>query len=240
MAEWISYESADEPPAEVSVDVDFDDDEEFKSAHPVAAIVTVTGFDAGRDGRPDDHTADALYDVESGVEAALNASGGVLAATVTQGATFTLYGYVADVSEAELLRSVRPPSLTVDVRAARDDAWSHYERYVLRDEELEEARDADQLEQLEETGELRDEPVEVSFYLEFNSNDGLREALPKLRAAGYNVPEISQEYFSDEGTTVSRELVLTPEILSAERAKLATLITPHAGRYDGWSTPLSS
>lgn len=235
MAEWISYESADEPPAEVSIDVDFDEDAEFKKAHPYAAIVTVSGFPTGSDGQPDDATANALYEMESGIEAALNASGGVLAMTVSEDAKFTLYGYVEDASNVDLLRTVTQPSLSVDVQSERDDAWANYERYILRGEELEQARDAEQLEQLDEAGALLDEPVEVSFYLEFESSDGLRDALPQLRSAGYNVPEISAEYFSDEGMTVSREMVLSPESLSAERAKIDAIIEQHGGAYDGWA-----
>lgn len=235
MAEWISYESADEPPSEISIDIDFDEDEEFKSTHPFAAIVTVTGFQAGTDGQPDDKTSDALYEVESGIEAALHASGGVLAVTVSEKGAFKLYGYVEQSSHVDLVRSVRAATLAIDVRAERDDAWTYYGRYILRGEELEQARDAEQLEQLEETGALLDQPVEVSFYLEFDNSDGLRDALPQLRGLGYTVPEISEEYFSDEGMTVAREMLLTPENLASERAKIAAVITQHGGRYDGWA-----
>ena len=235
MAEWISYESADEPPAEVSIDVDFDEDPDFKSAHPYAAIVTVSGFTVGSDGQPDDATSDALYEVESGIEAALNATGGALAVTVTEDGAFTLYGYVEDASHVDLLRSVSHQVLKIDVMSQRDDKWSDYERFILRGEELEQARDVEQIEQLEETGAELDQPVEVFFYLEFESSDDLRDALPKLGQAGYTVPEISDEYFGDEGLTVTREIVLSTESLSAERAKINAIIGPMNGRYDGWA-----
>src|SRR5215472_4519701 len=101
MAEWISYESADVPVAEVSIDVDFDEDPDFKTTHSYAAIVTVSGYAAATDGQPDDATADALYEVESGIEAALNATGGALAVTVTEHGTFTLIGYVAELSHVD-------------------------------------------------------------------------------------------------------------------------------------------
>jgi regulator of RNase E activity RraB len=234
MAEWISYESADAPPAEISIDVDFDEDDEFRETHPHAAIVTVSGFRAGGDGQPDDQTADALYELESGIEAALNASGGALVCTVTEGAKFTLYGYVEEASNLEMLRSVSQPALKIDIRGERDDAWKFYDEYILRGEELEEARDAEQLEQLEEAGADLDAPVVVSFYIEFPSNDRLRDALPPLQKAGYTVPEISAEFFSDEGVTVAREIVLTLENLMSERTKINAIVAPFEGQYDGW------
>lgn len=234
MAEWISYESEDEPPAEISIDVDFDEDEDFKAAHSYAAIVTVTGFRPDAGGQPDDGAADVLYQVESGIEAALNASGGALSVTASHAGSFTLLGYVQNESDVELLRAIKQPSLSIDVRSERDVDWSNYERYILRGEELEEARDAEQLDQLEESGALLDEPVEVSFYLQFDDSDGVRDALPKLRAAGYTVPQISEEYFADEGMTVAREIVLTAENLKTQRATIATIVESDGGRYDGW------
>ena len=223
MAEWVSYESADQPPAEISFDVDFDEDDEFKQSHPYAAIVTASG------------DSDALFDIGNGIEAALNATGGALVAIVAENGTATLYGYVEDPSQVELARAVTHAGFNIDVRTERDDAWRYYERCVLRGEELERARDVEQLEELREVGASLDAPVDVTFYLEFVSTEALRDALPDLNAAGYAVPEISQEFFSDEGITVVREMILTLENLIAERAKLSTIATDHGGHYDGWS-----
>jgi Regulator of ribonuclease activity B/Family of unknown function (DUF695) len=234
MAEWISYESSDEPPAEVSVDVDFDQDATFKQAHPYAAIVTISGFSASADGQPDDSTAEALYDFERQAEAALSGSGGALVCTVSEDGKFILYGYVADPSNVDALRTIVAASLAVDARSERDDAWDNYGRYVLRGEELEAARDAEQIGELEESGSLLDEPFDVSFYLEFDDNVSLRRAIPALRSAGYTVPEFILGN-GDDGVCVTRELLLTPENLRSERASLQRLVAPFNGRYTGWS-----
>lgn len=233
MAEWIAYESADAPPAEVSIDVDFDDDAQFKAAHPYAAIVTVNGFSADSEGQPDDSTAQVLYDLERQIESALNASGGALVCTVSEDSKFVLYGYVADTSNSEALRAIAVASLRIDTRTERDDAWENYGRYILRGEELEGARDVEQLGELEDSGALLDEPLDVSFYLEFESPQSLRDALPALRNAGYTVPEL--EGGSDNGAIVVRNLLLTPENLAAVRANLQNVIAHYDGRYDGWA-----
>ncbi len=234
MAEWISYESADEPPAEVSIDIDFDDDAQFRQAHPYAAVVTVSGFSAGTDGQPDESIADRLYDVEREVEAALTSSGGALVCTVSEDAKFTLYGYVADPSNVDGLRTITAAALSIDAKSERDDAWDYYGRYILRGEELEAARDAEQLGELEENGALLDEPLDVMFYLEFDNNASLRSAIPALRSAGYDVPEFILDD-ADDGMTVTTEMLLTPENLASERAKLLRAIAPFNGRYNGWS-----
>ncbi len=234
VAEWISYESSDVPPAEVSIDVDFDQDSDFKATHPYAAIITVTGFTTDNDGQPDDSVADNLYDLERQFEAALDAAGGALVCTVSEDSKFTIYGYVADPSNTDALRSVSSRSLQIDVESERDDAWKNYGRYILRGEELEAARDAEQLGELEDNGALLDEPVDVSFYLEFESGKALRDAVPGLRAGGYTVPEFIEEPV-DDGMTVMREMLLTTETLAAERASIQRLIAPYKGRYNGWS-----
>jgi hypothetical protein len=233
MAEWISYESADVPPAEVSIDVDFDDDAQFKTAHPYAAIVTVSGFSGDAEGQPNDSTADVLYDLERQVESALNASGGSLVCTVSEDSKFTLYGYVADTANADALASISLSSLQVGARSERDDTWENYGRYILRGEELEAARDAEQLGELEDIGAFLDEPVDVSFYLEFDNTQSLRDALPALRNAGYTVPQF--EGVIDDGMTVVRNMLLTAENLAAVRANLQHVTAPYNGRYDGWS-----
>lgn len=234
MAEWISYESADEPPAEVSIDIDFDQDPDFRQAHPYAAIVTASGFSAGADGQPDDSVAHTLYDLEREVEARLSSPGGALVCTVSEDAKFTLYGYVADTSNVDALRAISVPELSIDVASERDDAWNYYGRYILRGEELEGARDAEQLGELEDNGALLDEPLDVTFYLEFNDNTSLRSAIPALRNAGYEVPEFIFND-SDDGMTVTTEMLLTAENLANERAKLQCVIAPFNGHYNGWS-----
>lgn len=234
MAEWISYESADVPPAEVSFDVDFDEDDAFKSAHPYAAIATVSGFPADENGQPDDSVADVLYDLERDFETAIDAAGGALVCTVSEDSTFTLYGYVADFSAIDSLHSLSAPSLTIDVQSQRDDTWQLYGRYVLRGDELEGARDAEQLAELEDRGALLDEPVDVAFYLEFDNGQMLRAAIPVLRDAGYMVPEFIANH-ADDGMSVARDIVLTTVNLAAERANLQRLIAPYNGQYDGWS-----
>lgn len=234
MTEWISYESSDEPVSEVSIDVDLDDDADFRQEHPVAIIVTARGFDADSDGQPNGAQSDGLYELEQAVERAFSENEGALTCTVTADGSFRLYGYAAtSAAEAAVRGAASSNAFRVDVRSESDADWSHYEANILRGEELEEARDEDQIEQLAEGGNDMNAYYDVDFALEFDTYDDARASVAALQEAGFLANDPLGDIQEREVSAV-RTMQLTPEALKAARLQLQSIIAPHSGHYAGW------
>jgi hypothetical protein len=231
MAEFLSYESGDAVPAEVSFDADFLDDAEFRGAHPFAVIAEIRGFAADEDGQPGDDVADALYDVESAIESAVNAAGGALVATATEEGVFTIVCYAATGSVSDAVRAAAGKAFAVDVHVERDDSWSEYERYALRGEELEGARDAAQIEQLAEEGADLHRDYAVLFDVQFPEPQRVPDAAAALEAAAF-----TSGVFEEDGGGIVVECVipLTLESLKNARTRIIGAIAPFGGRYEGW------
>lgn len=233
MAEWISYETDGEPAAEVSVDVDFADDEDFRRTHPFVVTVTVSGFATDAEGLPDDAVSDRLYEIEQKVDLALASNDAALTCTITGNGSFALCGYATSRAiEATIDAAIASSSFKIEVHADNDAPWAQYERYVLRGEELEEARDAEQIDQLVELGEDVTQEYEVVFDLEFDTNEGLRRSLQPLRDAGFAA--LDETYEGQTVASATLTMPLTTEGLKAARARLLAVVTPLGGHYDGW------
>jgi hypothetical protein len=232
MADFITYESDDDAPAEVSFDADFLDDSEFRSAHPFAVVADLHGFSVDGDGQPDDRSADALFDIESAVENAVNAAGGALVATASAGGAFTLVMYAASNAAAEAVRRAAGTAYQLDVRTERDDAWSEYERYALRGEDLEGARDAAQIEQIAEEGADLHRDYIVSFDVQLAGPERAPGAVEALRAAAFT----DDVYAEGDGSTIVVEctIPLTLEALKDTRNRIIGAIAPFGGKYEGW------
>lgn len=239
MAEWISYESADSPPAEVSIDVDLATDQAFRNAHPYALTVTVRGFRAERDGLPSDEVSEALYAIESRIESALDSNDAALACTVSGEGAFTLIGYARTSAIDALVReAIGSTRFNVAIDVTSDASWSSYENYALTGDELEEARDAEQLDQLEDAGDNLSLKREVDFAVSFNDAKNAARASAALRETGFVVPPAE---FLDGATAydVSRTMALSPELLDAQRKAIVTTIEPFGGTYRGWSADIA-
>ena len=237
--EWFSYETADEPASEVSIDVDFDADPDFRAKHPIAVVVTIRGFAADSGGQPNDDQAAALYDLELAVENTLEANDAALVCTISGGGSFVLCGYAADSSAENAMRSVVTPTpFAIDVRSENDAAWSRYEAYILRGEELEEARDADQIDQILGSEEDDNATYEIDFSLEFDTIEGLKASIPAIEAAGFEVHGETEYEDSEPQLWATRVLELDVDVLKAARAQLEQIIAPNGGHYEGWGAAL--
>jgi len=232
MPDWISYQTGDEPSLEVSVDVELDDDRDFRADYPYAVTIAASGFSVDTDGQPTEAAAEQLFTLEQRVESACEEHDAESVCTVSGAGRYIIYAYAAnaevDTALREALAGLKPP---VTVSVERDDQWQTYERYVLRGEQLEDARDADQIAQLDEEGEDLDQPFEVIF--DCNVPDArASEALQALRQAGFETLNESD----DEGDEIQavRTMSLTPQNLKAARAEIVRIVTPLGGAYDGW------
>ncbi len=230
MADWIAYETSDTPSLEVSVDVDFADDDTFRKAHPNLLIITASQFAADPDGQPTDASAQALFSLEQQLEAVCDEHDAATVCTLSGAGSYKIFAYAAGGEAADALRArVAGLQIAVDVQSQRDDGWVTYERYVLRGEELEEARDNDQIAQMDEAGEDLSEEFEVIFDCEIP--DGKEDAaLQALAAAGFDVEEESY----DGVVEASRSMLVTPENLKTARAEIVRAIAPLGGTYEGW------
>ena len=230
MADWIPYETSDTPSLEVSVDVDFADDDTFRKAHPILLTISASAFATDPDGQPTDANAQALFSLEQQLEAVCDEHDAAAVCTVSGAGSYTIYVYAAGDEAASALRErIAGLQITIDVRSERDDTWKMYERYVLRGEELEEARDNDQIAQMDEAGEDLTQRFDVVFDCEIP--DGREEAaLQALRGAGFATEEESY----DGVVEASRAMIVTPENLKAARADIVRAISPLGGTYEGW------
>ncbi|GAC1354640.1 MAG: hypothetical protein NVSMB31_14910 [Vulcanimicrobiaceae bacterium] len=237
MPEWISYETADAPPLEISIDVDLADDHEFRAAHPNAIVVTVKDFDVSGEGQPDDGTAAKLYDFEEVVEATLDSHNGALACTVSGSGAFRLYGYAAETGIDGIVRNaIASLKFRSDVQGAPDPAWTNYDRYALRGEELEEARDSEQLDQLQESGEDLSEEFDTAFYINFDSVEQARGGAKALAKAGFEISsaEIDSLMEGENEVMANRSMNISPDSLKEARAQVNAAVAPFGGRYNGW------
>jgi len=231
MPEWIPYETADEPALEVSIDVDLDGDAAFKAAHPYLVTVTVSGFTSDAGGQPDDAAAERLFALEQRAEAACSANGATPAFTVSGAGTYRLFAYAGtgDI-ETPLREATAEGGMRVDIRAERDDTWAAYEEYALRGDELENARDCDLIEQMEESNEDLSEEYIVTFEWSIQNERAIETALQALRGAGYSVP--ADPY--DDVISVAMQMLITPDALHDARTAIARVLAPYQPSFEGW------
>lgn len=230
MADWVPYETSDTPSLEVSVDVDYADDDAFRKAHPNLLIITASQFASDPDGQPTDGSAQALFSLEQQLEAVCDEHDASAVCTVSGAGSYKIYAYAATDDAATALRGrVAGLAIAIDVQSQREDNWATYERYVLRGEELEEARDSDQIAQMDEAGEDLSAEFVVVFDCEVPEGKEVA-ALNALAAAGFDV----EEEVYDGVVEASRSMLVTPENLKAARAEIVRAITLLRGTYEGW------
>jgi hypothetical protein len=232
MADWIPYETSDNPSLEVSIDVDYADDKPFRKDHPYLLTVTASRFPADADGQPTDASAQALFALEQQLEAVCEEHDAATVCTVSGTGKYEIYAYAAGDEAATALRDqVSGLTIGVDVASKREDDWATYERYALRGEELEDARDSDQIAQMDEAGEDLDEPFLVVF--DVDVAEGKEAAAAKaLASASFDVSE--EPYDSETVIEASRSMLVTPQNLKAARADILRAIAPFGGTYEGW------
>ncbi|HTU69232.1 MAG TPA: DUF695 domain-containing protein [Candidatus Baltobacteraceae bacterium] len=232
MSEWIPYATSDDPSTEVSIDVDFDGEREFQRSHPYLVTLAITKFATDGDGQPTDAAASEIFELEGRLEAAGEEHDAEPVCTVSRSGTYEIYSYAADAAAADGLKAAAAgTSLRVDVRVERDAAWTTYERYILRGEELEEARDADQIAQMDEAGEDLTRRYEIIFDCEVPA-ESVRAAMRALQSAGFSTSEEDEEF--ETVVEAGRTMLLTPQNLKAARAEIEGVITPLGGTYEGW------
>jgi hypothetical protein len=232
MSEWIPYESSDDPSLEVSIDVDFDGDDEFQKSHPYLVKVTITRFATDDGGQPTEAVAEELFELEQRLEAACEENDAESACTVSGSGKYEIYIYAAGMEAAAALKEdVGTASFAIDVTVDRDDAWKAYGKYILRGDELEDARDADQIAQMDEAGEDLAEPFTVIF--DCDVPEGKEDAAAHaLVAAGFEINE--EAYDSETVIEASRTMLVTTLNLKAARTDIARAIKPFGGSYEGW------
>ena len=214
MPEWISYDQ--ESAGAVMFDAELLDDQEYRSAYPTALIITVTGFESDADGDPTDLAAQALFGYEQALEAALEEHDCDIVVTVSDPSKYTILAYT-DSSEAEATaRSVACP-FKAEIRSESDAKWNHYEQYALRGEELEEARDDEQISQLIDEGIEEGEEITLVFDVFLPDHEDDTENFP---------PEVEN--------VLVQSVRLTPEAVKAARQKVQAAIKPFNGIYEGW------
>jgi len=232
MADWIPYETSDNPSLEVSIDVDYADDDSFRKSHPYLLTVTASRFPTDDDGQPTDASAQALFALEQQLESVCDEHDAATVCTVSGTGTYEIYAYASGPDAGTALHDqVNGLTIGVDVTSRREDDWATYERYALRGEELEDARDSDQIAQMDEAGEDLDEPFLVVF--DVDVPEGKEAAASKaLASAGFGVSE--EPYDSDTVIEASRSMLVTPGNLKAARTEILRTIAPFGGTYEGW------
>jgi hypothetical protein len=238
-SEWLSYDDSDAGGKPVVVDFDarFDDASE-RGANDYRIAVTVSGFSTDADGLPDDAAEDELYDVGQRIESALGERG-VLAFSLAGSSAFAWHAYASDSSLTPALeKAARADGLDVSSSGTNDPQWSEYERYALTGEDLEQARDCEQLEELTEAGDDLRAEHDISFDYEFPSHEAAVAAQHALAAAGMPATDLFGDVIAEDSgvDTIVRRLVPTPEAISRERARLNAIVVPCGGTYAGWGT----
>jgi len=243
MAEWIPYEHPGDATLEVSIDVDFDDDAAYRSAHPFAVTVTLAGFLLDDGGQPDGTVVDQLYELEQRVDAACEANDAAMACTLSGDGRYRMVAYASSQSiDVPVREALEGSPFRSEVRIDRDDKWTTYETYVLRGDDLEHARDADLIEQLYEAGEDVTASCQVVFEWEIPDQSRLSAATRAIIAAGYGGPETSDstepvQHFDEDVEFVVDcyvTMALSADGLAAERKKQAALLGPFGARYLDW------
>jgi hypothetical protein len=232
MPEWIPYETSDEPALEVAIDVDLDGDAAFRAAHPYLITISISGFSIDAGGQPDDTAAEGLFGLEQRAESVCAANGATPVCTVSGDGFYRIFAYAtsSDV-EAPLRAALAGTGMTVDVRTGRDDAWATYEEYALRGDDLENARDADLIMQMQEAGDDLSLDYVVTFEWSLADPSRLREAVQALRAGGYDVTEASE---SDDIVAVQETMQLTEENLERARKAIGGVLASFGAVYEGW------
>lgn len=195
-------------------DAELLDDQEYRSAYPTALIITVTGFDTDAQGEPTDLAAQALFGYEQALETALDEHDCEIVVTVSDPNTYIILGYTASPEAESAARAVACP-FKADVRTEHDESWKHYEEYALRGEELEEARDDEQISQLVDEGIEEGEEVTLVFDVFLPEHD--EENLP-----------------TDVEDVLAQTVKLTPDAVKAARQKVQAAIKKYNGVYEGW------
>ncbi len=227
MPEWISYDQ--EPAGAISFDAELLDETDFRTANPVAITVKVSGFEADSNGQPTDKASDALFAYEQALESALAENDSDLVATVTEPNSFMLLAYAESEKAATIARGVKCP-YAADVQSESDASWSKFEELALRGDELEEARDDEQIAQLEEEGFEPGEEITIFFALSFPNGESVARAAKALELAGYEAPHV--EEFNE--LQAARRVALAPDAIKAARNALLSIIKPFDGNYEGW------
>ena len=227
MPEWISYDQ--EPAGAISFDAELLDEAEFRAANPVAITVKISGFEADSNGQPTDEASDALFAYEQALESALAENESDLVATVTEPNSFMLLAYAESENAATIARAIKCP-YPADVQSEKDPTWAKFEELALRGEELEEARDDEQIAQLEEEGFEPGEELTIFFALSFHNEESVARAAKALELAGYEAPHV--EEFNE--LQAARRIALTPEAIKGTRNALLAIIKPFDGNYEGW------
>ncbi|MGC2129363.1 MAG: DUF695 domain-containing protein [Candidatus Aquilonibacter sp.] len=230
MSEWIPYETGDAPSLEVSIDVDFDGDDDFKKAHPYLIRVSITHFATDGGEQPTEAAAEELFDLEQRLESACEENDAESVCTVSGSGKYEIFIYAAGMDAAAALKEdAATASFSIDVTVDRDDAWKAYDRYILRGEKLEDARDADQIAQMDEGGEDLTQEFDVTFDCEVS--EGSENAASRaLNEAGFETP---REVY-DGVIPATRTMLVTVENLKSARTQIQRAIAPFSGTYEGW------
>lgn len=230
MPDWVPYETNSTPALEVSIDMDYADDAAFRSAHPFRITVTAKHFATDADGQPSDEAATALFALDEFVETFAAGHDAAVVCTASGDGAYRIYVYAATPAAAPALgESLADREPAVDVRSDRDDAWALYAQYALSGEELEAARDYDQIEQMQDAGEDISLPWRVTFdaVVEETRYHEAREALAN---AGF---AIDNEYI-DNTVAGTVTLTLTPDTIKAARTKFMAALANFSPSYEGW------
>lgn len=227
MPEWISYDQ--EPAGAISFDAELLDDAEFRAANPIAVTVTVSKFDVDANGQPTDEASDALFAYEQALESALAEHESDLAATATEPNSFMLLAYAATEEAASVARGVKCP-YPADVRIESDPSWAKFEELALRGDELEEARDDEQISQLEDEGFELGEELTIFFALSFTDEKQLAGASKALELAGFEAPQV--EEFNE--LQAAKRVALTPDAIKGARTAVLSIVKPFDATYEGW------
>ncbi|HTX58144.1 MAG TPA: DUF695 domain-containing protein [Verrucomicrobiae bacterium] len=231
MTEWLSYSAAiDGAPGVVDIDVDLADPE-VQEQYPVAIELSVRGFEADSSGLPTDRADDVLYALEEAIETALG-NDGVLALTLAASGS---YRFVSYATEAAFEQAVRDTAVKAGLEpsssSAGDPQWSRYAAWALSGEALEQARDREQLEELESVSNGLGNALEIEFDYEFSDERSAQAALDALGAAG----AAGEADFGEQAIVhVRRALAPTPEAIGGERARLNAVVARYGGAYLGW------
>jgi hypothetical protein len=233
-SEWLSYDDNDAAGAPAVVDFDAALEGAERPAYAHRIDLTVRGFTPDADGLPVDAAEDQLYGVERQLEALLG-DGGVIAVSVASGGSFTWHAYARDAShDADLESAARESGLATSLSGADDPQWQTYARYALVGEELECARDCEQLEELSNEGVDLSVPREIDFDYEFPDPQSAAAAYEAFTDEDDDRDRIGGHVDGDVTIHVPRVVVPTPDAIRLARIELNALFVSRGGTYAGW------
>jgi len=233
VTEWLSYDTTiDGASALVDVDAAFDDARE-RPRYSTAIEVTVTGFPVDGDRLPTEDADDALFAVEQRIEDLLDASDGVLAATVATAGTYRFIAYAADGAlQSRLATAAAAAGMQATATAQPDPEWKAYARWALSGDALEEARDRAQLEELESVGDDLTAEHELTFDYEFDDEESARAGAAAFEEAGFELADEPLDVF----VQVPVRLVPTAEAVKNARIRMNAVAAHCGGSYAGWGS----